>query len=174
MANIIDFEKEIKEAVSKEVYENVFIKTKLTDTEVYATANEIIDKFRCKPADYMEIHEDIALFPPCYVGQVRLICFAKALYAYSLDDNYINTSVDKYKLVILPFMKGNAISNPKHDDVIAILDDNVIIGLFYTDMRVKKVLHVGNTTVNLPVIKDKEMINKITSALTLLKLSNEM
>ena len=27
MANIIDFEKEIKEAVSKEVYENVFIKS---------------------------------------------------------------------------------------------------------------------------------------------------
>lgn len=173
MANIIDFEKEIKEAVSKEVYENVFIKTKLTDTEVYATANEIIDKFRGSP-DYAELHEDIALFPPTYNGQIRLICFAKALYACSLDDNYINTSVDKYKLVILPFMKGNAIRNPKHDDVIAILDDNVIIGLFYTDMRVKKVLHVGNTTVNLPVIKDKEMINKITSALTLLKLSNEM
>lgn len=174
MANIIDFEKEIKAAVSKETYENAFIKTKLTDTEAYATANEIIDKFRCKPADYMEIHEDIALFPPCYVGQVRMICFAKALYINSIDDDYISTPIDKYNLVIFPFRKGKRISTIKRDNFVAIIDDNVIIGAFYTDMRVRKILRVGNTIVNLPIIKDKNLISEIASALTLFKLKGDI
>jgi hypothetical protein len=87
---------------------------------------------------------------------------------------HVSIPIDNYILVKLPMAHNVRRKPPVHDDVIAIIDKNKIIGAFYSDMRVRKVLRCGQNTAKLPVIKDKVLIDKITSAVTLLKLKNDL
>jgi hypothetical protein len=167
------FEREAKSSLDSELYNNIFVKTELSDEEIYATSNQIWNSTTVNRDLIMDIFSCMNMTPDSYGEQIRLINFAKALYICDIS-KHISIPIDNYILVKLP-MAHNVRRKPSvHDDVIAIIDKNKIIGAFYSDMRVRKVLRCGQNTAKLPVIKDKVLIDKITSVVTLLKLKNDL